>query len=324
MKQALIHLNLAVFLWGFTGVLGRAISLGAIPLVWWRVVLTAAIVAFFLTLRRQWVPVKKADAGRLVAVGSLMAVHWVAFYGSIKESNASVALICLSTASVFTALLDPLVNGSKFDKWEVAVGLLALAGVYLIYQAQLAFGLGILYGVIAAVLSAVFTMLNKPLADRYPARNVVFWEMLTGAVLLSVAIGLFSRQLHLTRFWPQQTPLLAALESGNLGEGLSRFLAGPADWLWLVVLALCCTVWAQSLAISALRKLSSFTVTLSVNLEPLYGMALAFLFYDEAQELTPGFAWGVLLIALSVALQMARIVAPAWAARWVRWRSGID
>jgi drug/metabolite transporter (DMT)-like permease len=106
--------------------------------------------------------------------------------------------------------------------------------------------------------------------------------------------------------------------------GMKTFFASPNDWVWLILLSLCCTVWAQSLAVSALRKLSSFTVTLSVNLEPLYGMALAFLFFDEAQELTTGFAWGVVLISLSVVLQMARVVGPGWAAKWVRWRSGLD
>lgn len=324
MKNALIQLHLAVFLWGFTGVLGRAITLDAAVLVWWRVLLTALFVAFFLTLRRQWMAVDRKDFGRLIAVGSLMAIHWVAFYGSIKASNASVALICLSTASVFTALLDPLVNKSKFDRWEIGIGVVALAGVWLIYRAQLAFGWGILLGVIAAILSAIFTVLNKPLSIKYPARTVVFWEMATGVVLLSAILPFATESLHIERWWPHQTSLSLFSASPDFWTGMKSFFAAPNDWLWLVLLSLCCTVWAQSLAVSALRKLSSFTVTLSVNIEPLYGMALAFLFFNEAQELTAGFAWGVALIFLSVVLQMARVVGPGWAAKWVRWRSGLD
>ncbi len=324
MKNALLQLHLAVFLWGFTGVLGRAITLDAPVLVWWRVLLTAVIVAFFLTVRRQWVKVERGDVARLVAVGSLMAIHWVAFYGSIKASNASVALICLSTASVFTALLDPLVNKSRFDKWEVGIGIIALAGVWLIYRAQLAFGWGILLGVIAAVLSAIFTVLNKPVSTRYPARTVVFWEMTTGFILLSAILPFASDALHIERWWPRSPGLVIFPNQASTWELFKGYLAAPNDWLWLILLSLCCTVWAQSLAVSALRKLSSFTVTLSVNLEPLYGMALAFFFFDEAQELTAGFACGVALIFLSVVLQMARVVGPGWAARWVRWRSGLD
>lgn len=324
MKNALLQLHLAVFLWGFTGVLGRAITLDAAVLVWWRVLLTALFVAFFLTLRRQWVKVERKDFSRLIAVGSLMAIHWVAFYGSIKASNASVALICLSTASVFTAVLDPLVNKSKFDKWEVGIGVIALAGVWLIYRAQLAFGWGILLGVIAAILSAVFTVLNKPISTKYPARTVVFWEMTTGVVLLSALLPFVADALHIERWWPRQASTEICTTASDFWAGAKTFLAAPNDWLWLILLSLCCTVWAQSLAVSALRKLSSFTVTLSVNLEPLYGMALAFFLFNEAQELTAGFAWGVGLIFLSVVLQMARVVGPGWAAKWVRWRSGLD
>ncbi len=317
MKTSLLSLHLAVFLWGFTGVLGRAITLDAPVLVWWRVALTALLIGFFLTVRKQWVRIEPRDRLRVAGVGALMALHWVAFYGSIKAANASVALVCLSTASVFTALLAPLAGQGKLDRGEVALGLLALGGVYLIYRSQLGFGWGILLGVIAAILSAIFTVLNKPLAERYPARPVVFWEMTTGCLLLSVLLVPLRGALHLERFWPQQVPL------SQLSGGLAG-LALPNDWIWLLILALCCTVWAQSLALKALKGLSSFTVTLSVNLEPLYGMALAFLFYHEAQELTPGFWGGVALIAASVVLQMGRLLAPVWKAKFVRWRGGMD
>jgi drug/metabolite transporter (DMT)-like permease len=316
-KRSLLSLHAAVFLWGFTGVLGRAITLDAPVLVWWRVALTALIIAFFLTIRKQWIPIAKGDRVRITAVGGLMALHWVAFYGSIKASNASVALICLSTASVFTALLSPLAGQGKLNRTEVFLGLLALAGVYLIYRSQLHFGLGILLGVIAAILSAVFTVLNKPLAERYPARPVVFWEMTTGCILLTVLLIPLRGVLHLEHFWPQQAPV------EQLSIGI-KYLVLPNDWTWLIILSLCCTVWAQSLALAALKGLSSFTVTLSVNLEPLYGMALAFLFFHENHELTSGFWGGVAFIALSVVLQMARLLAPNWKERWIKWRGGID
>lgn len=294
-------MHLAVFLWGFTGVLGRAITLSALTLVWWRVILTAAILAILLTVTRSWSGIRGKDAVRTAIVGGLMAIHWVAFYGSIKLANASVALICLSTASVFVALLAPLARQARFDKYEVGLGLLALAGVYFIYRTQLNFGLGILWGVVAAILSAVFTVLNKPLATRYPPRSIVFWEMLAGAGILTAILILAPDLTGSTPFWPQQ----ATYDSGR---GLIAFLKAPNDWLWLLILSFFCTVLGQSLALKALKHLSSFTTTLSVNLEPIYGMALAFVFYKEAAELTPGFYVGVGLIFLSVVLQMVRVL----------------
>ena len=303
MKKSLLSLHLAVFLWGFTGVLGRAITLSALALVWWRVFLTAAILALILSFTRSWQGIRGKDGLRTLLVGGLMAIHWVAFYGSIKLANASVALICLSTASVFTAVLAPLARQSKFDPVEVLLGLLALAGVYFIYRTQMHFGPGILWGVVAAILSAVFTVLNKPLAPRYPSRVIVFWEMLAGGVLLSVILLLAPQLLQGTPFWPQQ----AAWTSGT---PLFEFLKQPNDWLWLLVLSYFCTVLGQSLALKALKNLSSFTTTLSVNLEPIYGMALAFVFYNESAELSSGFYVGVGLIFLSVVLQMLRLMQP--------------
>src|SRR6478735_5893681 len=160
MKKALIQIHLAVLLWGFTGVLGRAISLDFPVLVWYRMLLTAAIMAVILTYRKAWVPVAGRDLGRLVLVGILMGLHWVAFYGAIKFANASVALVCLSTASIFTSLLDPFVNKSRWNWSELGYGMLAIAGVAVIYlldtqeqQQGLQRETGIVLGVIAAVLS---------------------------------------------------------------------------------------------------------------------------------------------------------------------------
>ena len=297
MKKALIQMHLAVLLWGFTGVLGRAISLEQMMLVWYRMLFTAVFVGVIIAWRKQWVPVNRKDFFQLALIGFLMMLHWVGFYGAIKYANATIALVCLSTASIFTSLLDPLVNKGKFDTIEILLGLMALGGVYCIYQFQINFGLGILYGIIAAILSSVFTVLNKRIANKYPARTMVFYEMSTGWVFISLLLPLQFYYLPDTHFFPHTTNLLGPEWWAN-------------DWLWLVILSLCCTVWSQSLALTALKKLSSFTATLSVNLEPLYGMALAFLLYHENKSLGKGFVYGVGLILLSVALQMLRLLRP--------------
>lgn len=322
MKKSLLQLNIAVVLWGFTGVLGRAIALDAPVLVWYRMLFTALFMAAILTYRKQWVPVVRADLWRLVAVGCLMGLHWVAFYGAIKFTNASIALVCLSTGSIFTSFLDPLINKGKFDFKEVLLGLLALSGVYVIYAFKpeqatgqetvfVNFGLGILSGIVAAALSSVFTMLNKKVAHKYPARTMVFYEMTTGWVFLCLLMPIVFYYLPDTRFVPHSYSLL----------GSNWYLN---DWLWLVALSLCCTVWAQSLAITALKQLSSFIVTLSVNMEPVYGIVLAFIFYKEDQYLGKGFYIGVGLIMLSVVLQVLRMLKPKSPKGYVEERGGID
>lgn len=296
-------MHLAVLLWGFTAVLGRAISLSAPVLVWYRMLLTALFMAVILYYRKQWVPVSKKDKLRLTWIGCLMALHWVAFYGSIKFANASVALVCLSTASIFTSLLDPFVNKTRHNIPELLLGLLAIAGVYIIYRFQQLYALGVLFGIIAALLSSWFTVLNKKIADKYPARTMVFYEMGTGWVLLTLLI-------------PFQI---------IYSEETVQLVPQNLDWIWLVILSLCCTVWAQSLALNALKHISSFTSTLSVNLEPLYGIILAFIFYQEYELLRTEFYIGMALILISVLLQMLRVLRPGKKpVSYVKAKSGID
>lgn len=305
-------MHAAVLLWGFTGVLGRAISLDFAVLVWWRMLLTAVMVAAIITWRRNWQPIAKGDGWRLILIGCLVGIHWVAFYGAIKFANASIALICLSTASVFTAMLDPLVNKGKYNLSELLLGLLAIAGVYLIYRGAIEMSTGVFLGIAAAILSSVFTVLNKRIAHKYPARVMVFYEMSAGWVLISILIGM---------------ALVLGAESWliapNNPAGALVFWPSLEDWLWLLILALCCTVWAQSLALSALKELSSFTSTLTVNLEPVYGIALAFIFYQEQKDLDVSFYWGMGLIILSVALQMLRLLRPKMSPGMIREKGGL-
>ncbi len=316
-RKALIQIHLAVLLWGFTGVLGRAITLDAPVLVWYRMLLTAVFMAIILFYRKQWVKIERRDMVQLAMVGILMGLHWVGFYGAIKFANVSIALVCLSTASIFTSLIDPFVNDSKHDLKEVLLGSLALAGVYLIYRFQQFNGLGIAFGVAAAILSSVFTVLNKKIAHKYPARTMVFYEMGTGFLFITALMPVLYYYLPDTRFIPNTSGAWYA-----------------NDWLWLVILSLCCTVWSQSLALNALKHLSSFTTTLSVNLEPVYGIILAFLFYNENQEIifnkcTTDLNWGFLsgmgLILLSVILQMIRMLKPRYTTSgFIKEKGGID
>ena len=306
-------MHLAVLLWGFTGVLGRAISVDSPVLVWYRTLLTAVMMLVILFYRKQWSPIEKKDRWYIALIGGLIGIHWVAFYGAIQFANATIALVCLSTASVFTSMLDPLVNKGKYNVLELLLGLMALAGVYLIYHYQGFYGKGIALGVIAAILSSIFTVLNKRIANKYPPRLLVFYEMSAGWIVVSIVIGaLMASNLQHLLVSPEN-------HSGHL-----QLIPAGYDWLWLPVMALCCTVWAQSLALSALQKLSSFTVTLSVNLEPVYGIILAFIFFHENKAFGWGFYAGVGLILLSVAIQMIRLLRPKGAGGFVEERAGME
>jgi len=278
-------MHLAVFLWGFTGVLGRAIELNEFPLVWNRTWITASIFFVILYFRKEFIKISRAELLRFMGIGAIIAIHWVAFYGSIKYANASIALTCLATAGIFTALLEPIIAKTKFNYKELLVGLIALIGMYCIYHFEIEYAIGIGLGVLAAILSSVFTIMNKKIVNNYPSRMVAFYEIGSGFVFLTFLLPLY------LYFFPG-----------------SNFMPSKMDWVWLGVLSLCCTVWGQSLALSALKKLSSFTTVLMVNLEPVYGIILAILIYHENKELGYGFYIGIGLITLSVALHTLSMI----------------
>lgn len=277
MKDALLKMHLAVFLWGFTGVLGRAISLSEFPLVWYRTLITSIILIIILLYRRELSRISSKEIMRFAGIGSIIAIHWVFFYGAIKYANASIALTCLATAGIFTAILEPLFLRTKFNPKELITGVIALIGMYCIYRFEFMYAKGIILGIIAAILSAVFTILNKKIVRHYPARLVALYEIGSGSLLLTLLAPFY------LLLWPQ-----------------TLLIPTSMDLVWLFVLSLCCTVWGQSLALSALKKLSSFTTVLMVNLEPVYGIVLAMIFFKENRELGWGFYIGISLIALSV------------------------
>lgn len=303
MRKALFQLHIAVLLWGFTAILGKLITLDAPMLVWYRMLLTAAFMLIILLGSRKWVSVPFKGVQQMTRIGVLMAAHWVAFYGAIKFANASIALVCLSTSSIFTSLLEPLMNRTRHRSEEILMGGLALVGMYCIYSFQDLYALGIIFGIVAALLAAVFTIYNKRIANEYPARTMVFYEMTTGFIVVSLLLPVLFYYLPDTVLLPQQA------DFSQLTEHLpASLLKAPADWVWLVIMALCCTVWAQTLALNALKKLSSFTVALSVNMEPVYGILLAVLLFREDKELNLGFVLGMTLICFSVIWQTRQMI----------------
>jgi len=284
MKKAFIQLHIAVFLAGFTAILGKLITLNEGVLVWYRMLITAVTLIVLLYFRKELQKLSLKNTLTLFGVGGIVAIHWVTFYGSVKYSNVSVSLTCFSAIGFFTAFLDPLIMRRRIDIAEVLLGMLAIAGIYLIFDFYPEYKLGILFGIVSALLASLFPILNKSLLKKYPAKTVTVYEMTGGFAALTFILPIY------LSFYPA-----------------AYYLPTITDWIWLLVLAWLCTVFTFILALNALKKISPFTANLAYNLEPVYGIILAFIIFNENKYLSAGFYYGLSLILLAVILQMVRV-----------------
>lgn len=284
MKKAFLQLHIAVLLAGLTGILGKLITLNEGLLVWYRLLITAVSLWILALIQRQPVRTGLRDILRIFGVGGIAALHWVLFYGSIKYSNVSVALLCFSSVGFFTAILEPLVFRHRIDWVELLLGLLVIAGIFFIFQVDPHYKTGILIGLASAVLGSLFPVLNKRILQDVSPKTVTLYELSGGFLFLSVLLPVY---LH---FFP-----------------VASMLPSASDWGWLLLLSWACTVLAFNLSMSALGRISAFTVNLTYNLEPIYGILLAFIVYREDRLLNAGFYIGFFLIILSVGLQMFRL-----------------
>jgi len=284
LKKAFIQLHIAVLLAGLTGVLGKIITLNEGLLVWYRLLLTAVALWMIYLVRRPSSSIAARDIVRIFGIGAIAAMHWVAFYGSIKYSNVSVGLLCFSAVGFFTALIEPLVLRHRVDYVELLLGLMVIAGIFLIFQVNPSYKMGIVIGLVSSLLGSLFPVLNKRILQRVPAGTVTLYELTGGFLFLSVLLP----------FYLKLAPA-------------SKLLPDWKDWIGLLVLSLACTVLAFNLSMNALKKLSAFTVNLSYNLEPVYGIILAFILFREDKYMHGGFYTGFALIILSIGLQMLRM-----------------
>lgn len=284
MKKALINLHFAIFFAGFTGVLGRLIFLNEFLLVWYRLLITVITLFVLFLFKRSFPKMPVGSLLQLFGVGAVVALHWVAFYGSIKYSNVSIALVCFSTLGFFSAILEPVLLSKRISFIELVLGIIAITGVYLIFHFDTRYKSGIAFGIASAVLAALFTILNKKVLEKHEASSIALYELAGGLIFLSMFMPVYLAFFRLHFELPKMS-----------------------DWLWLLILSWFCTVWAFYLSLSALKSISPFTVNLSYNLEPVYGIALAFIIYNENKDLGMSFYIGLLLIIIAVVFQMIRI-----------------
>ena len=278
-KRAYLELHIAVFLFGFTAILGDLIQLSALAIVWWRVFITSISLLFLIrggkALRRlSWQTIVQ-----FMGIGMLVALHWLAFYGAIKLANASITLICMATASFFTSFLEPLIMRQRVRWYEILLGMAIIPGMALIVSStDPSMNIGILVGLSAALMAALFATLNKKLIGKTDEMSITFLELGSAWLFLSAVLPVYISQ----------------------SEAPVQLLPSRIDWFYLIILSLLCTTLAYVLALRSLRYLSAFASNLAVNLEPVYGIALAWFILKDHKELSPGFYWGVLIILAAV------------------------
>ncbi len=281
MKKAFIQLHIAVFLAGITGILGKLITLNEGLLVWYRLLITAITLWIIEAFRKKNNKISAKDALKIFGVGAVAATHWVTFYGSIKYANVSIALVCFSAVGFFTAILEPLIFRKKINMRELLLGLLVIIGIYFIFHFDPGYKTGIIIGLISALLASVFPIFNKILLQKISPETVTVYELSGGFLFLTLMLPFYLKLSPAQYIFPT-----------------------PNDWFWLLILSWLCTVVAFNLSMNALKKISAFTVNLTYNLEPVYGILLAFIVLKENKYLNNGFYIGFALIIFAIVLQM--------------------
>ncbi len=283
MKKAFFQLHIAVFIAGFTGVLGRLITLNEFVLVWYRLMIACIVLWLIYLIRGKKNAATTKQILQASGIGFLLALHWVTFYAGIKISNVSTALVCLSSMGFFTAILEPLLLRKHFDLIEILLGLLVIAGISIVFHFDPQYKTGIIISMISAFLASIFPILNRELIQSLEPGIATRWQLSGGFFFLTLLLPVYFYYVPV-----RLTPSLS-------------------DWLWLLVLGIVCTVIGYDLFMKALQKISAFTVNLSYNLEPIYGIAMAFLIYREDKSVSPGFYYGFILIIAAVILQSLRL-----------------
>jgi drug/metabolite transporter (DMT)-like permease len=271
-----LHLHFIVFIWGFTAVIGALISLDAMPLVWYRMVLAIGFILIYIAFKKMPLRVPPKTLIGFLFAGLIIALHWFTFFKAIKVSNISVTLACLSTGAFFTSLLEPLFYGRKVIWYEVFFGVVVVFGLYIIFNVEGDSLNGILLALTSAFLSALFSVINGKYAKEYNPTVISFYELLGGVLFFSVFLLLGS-----------------SFTTGFFTVSLS-------DWFYLAILSSFCTAYAFIASVKVMQYLSPYTVMLTINLEPIYGIILAVIVFQEKEKMSTGFYIGALLILSTV------------------------
>ena len=279
--KSYLHFHLIVFIWGFTAVLGALITLDAVPLVWYRMLLASFFILLWIKWKKKKLRLAPKRVITMIIAGVVIALHWLTFFGAIKVSNVSITLALMSTGAFFTSILEPIFYKRKVIWYEILFGLIVILGLYIIFKVETEYVFGILLALISAFLSAVFSLINGKLAKQEDASVISFYELITGAAAISLYLLIISF-------------------SGDGGFNTQFFNISAEDWMWLLILASVCTAYAFIASVAVMRHLSPYTIMLTINLEPVYGILLAFWVFGSDEAMAPGFYYGAAIILTTV------------------------
>jgi drug/metabolite transporter (DMT)-like permease len=279
--RSYLHLHFLVLIWGFTAIVGLMVTISPIALVFYRTLFAALGLGAIILFKKKNFKADRRDLIRMLAVGFVLSAHWMLFFASARVSTASVCLAGMATTSLWTSLIEPLVNKKSVRPLEVALGILAFAGLYVVFRFEFDHALGLMLALASALLAATFTVANSRLVQRIDAYTITFYEMIGATFFSLLFVGIFESQ-----GW----------------AGKQSFIPVGKDWIWILFLAFICTVYASTMATQLMKQFSAFLINLTINLEPVYGIALAFFFFGEKERMTTEFYLGTLLILLAVLL----------------------
>lgn len=271
-----IHLHFLVFIWGFTAILGALISLEALPLVWYRMFFAVNFILVYFLIKKKSLKTSPKALLKFLFSGIIIALHWIAFFSAIKVSNVSIALVAMSTGALFTSLIEPLFFKRRLIFSEFLFGIIVIAGLYLIFNVESEYTLGIIYALIASFLSALFTVLNGLFIKKHEAEIISFYQLLFGVGFISVYVLTTS------------------------GFSLQDFSLKSSDIYYLLILSSICTAYAFIVSVKIMRYLTPYTVMLTVNLEPIYGIILAVIIFGDKEKMSPQFYIGASVILITV------------------------
>lgn len=271
-----LHLHFIVFIWGFTAVLGDLITIAAVPLVWFRMLLGSIFVLIYIRFTKRKLKVSLKSLVIFALIGFLIALHWLAFFKAVKVSNVSITLAMMSTGAFFTSLLEPIFFKRKIIKYEVVFGLIVIVGLYIIFKVETAYLTGILFALLSSFLGALFSIFNGMVVKTHDATIISFYELFFGVVFITIFI--FSTD----------------------GFNVSFFDLSSTDWIYILLLASVCTAYAFIAAVHIMKWISPYTLMLTTNMEPVYGIILALLILGDKEYMNPTFYLGALIILMTV------------------------
>ncbi len=276
---ALLHF--IVVIWGFTAILGRLIEIPSVEIVFFRTLVAALGLYVLLWLRKRSFNIGVSDTLKILGTGFLIAAHWILFFAAARVSTVSVCLAGMATCSLWTSILEPLATKRKVRPFEILLSLLAIVGIIVIFRVEFDHKLGLIMAIISAAIAAVFTVINAKFTMRHNPYMITFYEMVGACIGTAL-------------FFPFYTTYFT--------DGVLMLYPTSMDWFYLAILALACTVYAYSVSVELMKRLSAFVVNLTVNLEPVYGIILALLIFGDEEEMSGGFYMGTALILVSVLL----------------------